>query len=439
MKMFERVVRAVACTVTVAVLVLPVTASAAEWYRGNFHMHSFWSDGDVFPEQAVAWYRDHGYHFVSLTDHSALQTRSDVFREVGKGAVTAEKLAAYRALCGENWVETKTEGEGDAAKTFVRLRPCREFAEKMNEPGKFLVIPGHEQNATIAGVQLHGNLINVAGTVPFQHAETVSESIRRNVAAMKQHAGMHGLNSLYISNHNCWVYFDIVPQDLIDVPEVRFFEFLNCQPTYKPTAGVPFWSPEKFWDIVNAFRLDAGQLPLYAIAQDDTHNYAQKGPKTRDLGNDWFVVRADALTPEQIIQAMYRGDFYCSTGVTLADVQFDRAKKTLSVKVAPEEGVTYTIRFNGTKKGFDKTTTTVTDPAEGKKPARTIAIYSDAIGEEFSSTEGVEASYTMTGDELYVRATVVSSRESNYDDPTGYRPTHASAWTQPYTLTTIVE
>ncbi|MGL4943541.1 MAG: hypothetical protein ACRC46_10165 [Thermoguttaceae bacterium] len=403
---------------------------AAQWYRGNLHMHSFWSDGNVFPEEAVAWYRDHGYDFVTLTDHSYLQLRPDTFREVGKGAVTAERLDAYKKLCGDDWVETKTDGE----KMLVRLKNCLEFVPKMSVPDKFLIIPGHEQNATIAGVQLHGNVINVAGTVPFQHDAKVAGSIRRNVAAMTQHAAANGITSLYISNHNCWAYFDIFPQDLIDVPEVRFFEFLNCNPNQKPTEGIPFWTPEKFWDIVNSFRLEAKMLPLYGVATDDTHDYLQTGEKTRDLGNYWTVVRADSLTTENILKAMYRGDFYCSSGVTLDDVKFDRGTKTLSVKVRPEEGVKYTIRFNGTKKGFNQETKIVEDAAEGKKPARSVPVYSDAIGEVFAESEATEASYTLADDDLYVRATVVSSRETNYDDETGYLPTHQSAWTQPYTM-----
>ena len=31
------------------------------WYKGNLHMHTFWSDGKAFPEEAVAWYKSRGY------------------------------------------------------------------------------------------------------------------------------------------------------------------------------------------------------------------------------------------------------------------------------------------------------------------------------------------------------------------------------------------
>ena len=38
------------------------------WWKGNLHTHSLWSDGDDFPEMIVAWYIDHGYDFLAISD-----------------------------------------------------------------------------------------------------------------------------------------------------------------------------------------------------------------------------------------------------------------------------------------------------------------------------------------------------------------------------------
>jgi len=43
-----------------------------KWYKGNLHMHSFWSDGDIFPEKTMEWYKKHNYNFVGLSDHNIL-------------------------------------------------------------------------------------------------------------------------------------------------------------------------------------------------------------------------------------------------------------------------------------------------------------------------------------------------------------------------------
>ena len=46
--------------------------TGTHWWKGNLHTHSFWSDGDDFPEMVVQWYKDHGYNFLALSDHNVL-------------------------------------------------------------------------------------------------------------------------------------------------------------------------------------------------------------------------------------------------------------------------------------------------------------------------------------------------------------------------------
>ena len=42
------------------------------WWKGNLHTHSLWSDGDGFPDMITAWYKDHGYQFLAISDHNVL-------------------------------------------------------------------------------------------------------------------------------------------------------------------------------------------------------------------------------------------------------------------------------------------------------------------------------------------------------------------------------
>ena len=42
------------------------------WYRGNLHTHTYWSDGDEFPEMVLDWYKSNGYDFIALSDHNTL-------------------------------------------------------------------------------------------------------------------------------------------------------------------------------------------------------------------------------------------------------------------------------------------------------------------------------------------------------------------------------
>ena len=42
------------------------------WQKGNLHTHSFWSDGDDFPEMILKWYKDNNYQFTALSDHNTI-------------------------------------------------------------------------------------------------------------------------------------------------------------------------------------------------------------------------------------------------------------------------------------------------------------------------------------------------------------------------------
>ena len=72
---------------------------------------------------------------------------------------------------------------------------------------------------------------------------------------------------------------------------------------------------------------------------------------------------------------------------------------------AAEEGVAYSTSFIGTRAGHDSTSTAI--EIDGVAVTRK---YSDEVGVVLATVEGSEASYTFSGDELYVRAKVVSSK-----------------------------
>ncbi len=60
------------------------------------------------------------------------------------------------------------------------------------------------------------------------------------------------------------------------------------------------------------------------------------------------MVRSQFLTPEHLIRAMKRGDFYASSGVTLRDFKFDDETRTLSIEIEPSGDETYQTEFVAT-------------------------------------------------------------------------------------------
>lgn len=66
--------RLTVATVATALLAgcAPAPTQKGGWWKGNLHTHSFWSDGDEFPETIMDWYKSRGYHFAALSDHNRI-------------------------------------------------------------------------------------------------------------------------------------------------------------------------------------------------------------------------------------------------------------------------------------------------------------------------------------------------------------------------------
>jgi len=262
----------------VSLFALSSTLHAAEWYRGNLHMHSFWSDGNVYPEQAVGWYKDNGYHFVLLSDHTYLQLNPQRWINVG----TTEHWLALFDKYVERYGEPETR-EVDGRKQ-VRLHTIHELKERLDIPGRFLMIPGHEINDTANGVTLHGNAINVTATIPFQRGETLAESIDKNAIAVRQNGEEQGHLSVFMLNHPMWPYYDIDPLSMVNARETVLYEFLcaNGGPSEGWDESERFWNRESLWDIVTAFRTLRGYPLMFGVGTDDTHDYTH----FRDRGDN---------------------------------------------------------------------------------------------------------------------------------------------------------
>jgi hypothetical protein len=157
---------------------------------------------------------------------------------------------------------------------------------------------------------------------------------------------------------------------------------------------------------------------------DDSHHYHSDAMTNSTPGRGWIQVRASRLTPEAIVAALEKGDFYASSGVTLKDVQ--RKGNSLRIAIAAEPGVSYRTQFIGTRRGFDPRHEPLL--AKSGTPLRVTHRYSDEVGRVLAEVEGANATYEMKGDEIYVRAKITSTKLKAV--PTRSGETEA-AWTQP--------
>lgn len=258
---------------------------AVRWYKGNTHTHTLNSDGDSSPDEVTRWYREHGYHFLVLTDHNFLTS-----------------------VDGLNAV--------------------------MGADERFLVVRGEEVTDRFGEKSLHINGMDVQRLVPPQGGRSVVETVQRNVDAIRAANGVPSINHPNFG----WA---ITADELAQVKNTRLFELFNGHPLVNNLGGGGVPGLEQVWDSL----LSRGVL-LYGIAVDDAHHF--KRPWDRDAskpGQGWIYVRAPRLASADLLAAMERGDFYASTGVELND--YVATPRNITITVRETLMAKYRILFIG--------------------------------------------------------------------------------------------
>ena len=249
-------------------------AQAKRWYKGNLHTHTVNSDGDSTPEEVTAWYREHGYNFLVLSDHNKI---TDV--------------SGLNATQGAN--------------------------------GSFLLITGEEVSDQYGGKPLHMNAYNPDRLVAPQHGDSVASTIQNNVNEIKRANGVPSVNHPNF-------HWAITIKDLLAVKGLGLFEVYNGHPMVNNQGGGGFPSLDAMWDAL----LTAGQR-LYGIAVDDAHHFKKFGKEHSNPGHGWVQVHSQALTAPAILRAIEAGEFYASTGVNLRSV--DITPTEYRIEIAPTE------------------------------------------------------------------------------------------------------
>ena len=410
----------------VFVLLLCLSAASpcqeARWWKGNLHTHSLWSDGDDFPEQIAHWYREHGYAFLAFTEHNVLAEGErwmkvdDIVRRGGRKA-----LADYRERFGDEWVQTRT---GEDGKLQVRLRTLDEFRPRFEKSGEFRMILAEEISDAFAKKPIHINATGVSAVLKPRSGTSVARAIDRDLGAVEEQAWATGRSIVAHLNHPNF-YYSITAEDLAAVLRERFVEVYNGHPTVNHLGDATHAGNERLWDVASTLRIDRFHAaPLFGLATDDSHNYFVQSSGSANSGRGWVQVRARELSDAALIESLGAGDFYASSGVELRDVVFDG--HTLTIDVATVDGESCSIDFVGTREGYDRSA----EPVRGEDGKLVDATwrYSSDIGVVLAHADGPRASYTLEGDELYVRAVITSSRTPANPSFEGQR---CQAWTQP--------
>ena len=397
----------------------PGRASSPRWWKGNLHTHSLWSDGDDFPEMIADLYHQQGYHFLSLSDHNLLQQDS---KWINAATNQNRRLAVgkYLQRYGTNWVEQRDE----AGQPMVRLKALNEFRTRVEQPDRFLLLQSEEITDRYKNAPVHINATNLREAIKPLGGDSVLEVMQNNIAAIFEQRKRTGQPMFPHLNHPNFGW-GVTAEDLMQVKGERFFEVYNGHPSVHNEGDATHASTDQVWDIILTRRLaELGLEPLFGLATDDSHHYHTNAVGLSNSGRGWVMVRATHLTPEHLIAALEAGDFYATSGVRLRDVR--RETNRLALDIDGEAGVTYTTQFIGTRKGFDPQNEPVRAP--NGEALRVTHRYSADIGAVLAEVKGLTAEYTLQGDEIYVRAKIISSRlKAN----PGVKGEWEAAWTQP--------
>lgn len=239
------------------------------WFKGNLHTHTTNSDGNTAPLEVAAWYRDHGYDFLALTDHNYL---------------------------------TVTEPLQDA----------------LDESGdaRLLLVPGEELTdyfrGTERGYHIHVNGLGTKATIGPHGGDTIREMLDGMVESVSEQGGIASIN-----HPNFWTSLSI--DDLLSVRALTHFEIYNGHPECFSFGTDTAPSSEVMWDAL----LTAGRR-VFGIAVDDAHDFLTFAENRSNPGRGWITVNAEKPEADQILEAVRRGRFYASTGPVIHTLETRR-------------------------------------------------------------------------------------------------------------------
>lgn len=352
-------------------------STSQTWYKGNLHTHSYWSDGDDYPEMIMDWYKNHGYHFVALSDHNIL-AEGEKWKSIPDIEKHRKAYRDYLAEYGPDWVESRIDSTG----LQVRLKTLEQYRPLFEVAGEFLLIPAEEITTRFNKIPVHLNAINIQDLIIPRGGSSVAEVLQNNIDAVLAQRDSTGVPILPHINHPNYKYA-LTVDDFIGLKGERFFEVYNGHPSVNNYGDSLHISTEEMWDAINIAYARKGQPLLYGLATDDSHNYHEFGHGKVNPGRGWVMVNTDSLTARSLIKALEKGWFYSSTGVTLSSIGC--SKNILSVVVQPENGVDYEIQFIGAYAGADSTTVVAT-------------------------TTGITAQFELIPALQFIRAKIISSK-----------------------------
>ena len=384
-----------------------------QWFKGNLHTHTFWSDGDAPPEITIDWYKNNGYDFLALSDHNILSINEKWIKVYDKDpggwppSMTKAKLNDVQNKFGSEWVNTRINNDT----LEMQLATLDKLKIKFESANEFILIQSEEISDTFEKTPIHINATNILEFIPPQGGSSIFDVLQRNINAVREQRENTGQAMIAHINHPNYEWA-LLSEHLINIQGDSFFEVYNGHPLVNNWGNNERPSTDKMWDMILTMRIIRNYAPMYGLAVDDAHAYYKYKIGKANPGRGWVMVKAKELNADKIISSLESGNFYSTTGVLIKNIDYNNQSYIIHINEKP--GIKYKTQFIGSTVSFDS-----------------LDDDNREIGKILFETEMSPAKYNFTGEEMYVRAKIVSDKIQ--DNPYSEGDLEM-AWTQPVIL-----
>lgn len=253
------------------------------WYRANMHCHTTVSDGQLSPEEVKEAYKAKGYSIVAFTDHEILLDHSDL-DDKDFLTITSSEYSANEGITTYHPDPRGVECNDWTRRRVIHMNIFAKDQHNTFQPG------AHEDTLWACGGKYKGTG-KCDGFVREYTLENINEVIRRC-----NEAGF-----LVQYNHPVWSLND--KELYLNLKGLWSLEILNYA-TERITGKE--YCPHIYDEMVAS-----GMYTLNCTMGDDNHN------RGRSLAHSFggsTMIGAKELKYDQIIEAMEKGNIYCTSG-----------------------------------------------------------------------------------------------------------------------------
>lgn len=261
---------------------LPETGN---FYKGNMHCHSNFSDGYHSPEELKKLYKAHGYSVLSITDHEGLFYHPELNDE------------DFLTIAGYEIEINQVKGENYDNWIVAHLCLYKKSVDKIFQPG-FDRNYNHNKFRWLHDENLRARVRSKGEPIPkIYSADNINKAIKR----------AQGDGFLVTYNHPKW------SQE--DYSRYTRYTGMNCLEIYNHGCFVA-GHDEHNGEVYDAL-LRKGER-LFCVAADDNHRSSDE--EKHDMFGGFTMFKAESLTYENIINAFEKGNFYSSTGPLIKEI-----------------------------------------------------------------------------------------------------------------------